>query len=572
MSSLRRFLGSTGLAALLAAALPAPVAAQSVGSLTQGLPSRQQLNPAARAAPQTPDRDLFSMGSAGPCPLTNSPLTFTLKSVDFHGAPPAEQKMLEGAYAGRIGQTIPVGEICDIRDTASRILFHNGILARVEIPEQRIADGALVMEVIEARVVNVQVRGDAGPVQDLVDSYVGKLRNMTPFDLNKAQRYLLLASDLPGVRVSAVIRPSTTSTTSTTSTERGAVDIDVTVKRDIADVAVNVQNMGSDAIGPWGGLVRGDLNSLTPFGEQTSLTLFTAFDWPEQRVAQLVETAHFGGEGLAGKLSLVYGETRPGGALAPLDLDSKAFVAEATLAYPLVRTRRRNLTLSGGLDWVDESTDLRGLGRLSADHLRVFFVRADADWRPMIGYRFLQLTGSAELRQGLPGIGASRDSDRFLSRIDAHPDAFVARVNGSVDVALAGPVMLHGALQAQYSPQALLAYEQLPLGVLTIGRGYDPSVLSGDEGVAGTIELRFGPFTPRPALQVQPYVFYDIGWVKNYGASQPDGSIDSVGVGLRARLTQRFSMDLAYACPLERAFAGQRRPDSKVLVNLTARF
>jgi hemolysin activation/secretion protein len=566
MSSLRRFLGSACLAALVAASASGPVLAQSVGSLTQGLPSREQLNPAARAAPQTPDRDLFSIGSSGPCPLASSPLTFTLKSVDFHGAPPAEQKALEAAYAGRVGQTIPVGEICDIRDSASRILFHNGILARVEIPEQHITDGALVMEVIEARVVNVRVRGDAGPVQDLVDSYVGKLRNMTPFDLNKAQRYLLLASDLPGIRIAAVIRPSTT------SEERGAVDIDVTVKRDIADVIVNVQNMGSDPIGPWGGLIRGDLNSLTPFGEQTSLTLFSAFDWPEQRVAQLVETAHFGSEGLAGKLSLVYGETRPGGVLAPLDLASTAFIAEATVAYPLVRTRRRNLTLSGGLDWVDESTDLRGLGRLSADHLRVFFVRADADWRPMIGDRLLQFTGSAELRQGLPGIGASRENDPFLSRFGAHPDAFVARVNGSVDVALGGPVMLHGALQAQYSPQALLAYEQLPLGVLTIGRGYDPSVLSGDEGVAGTIELRFGPFRPRQALQVQPYVFYDVGWVRNYGVGQPDGSIDSVGVGMRARLTERFSLDLAYACPLERTSLGPRRQDPKVLVNLTARF
>jgi len=566
MVSLRRLLGSTGVAALIAASASAPALAQSVGSLTQGLPSREQLNPAARAAPPAPDRDLFAMGSAGPCPLANSPLTFTLKSVAFHGAPPAEQKALEAAYASRVGQTIPVGEICDIRDSASRILFHNGILARVEIPEQHITDGALVMEVIEAKVVNVRVRGDAGPVQDLVDSYVGKLRNMTPFDLNKAQRYLLLASDLPGVRISAVIRPSTT------SEDRGAVDIDVTVKRDIGDVVVNVQNMGSDTIGPWGGLVRGDLNSLTPLGEQTSLTLFSAFDWPEQRVAQLVETAHFGSEGLAGKLSLVYGETRPGGALAPLDLDSKAFIAEASLSYPLIRTRRQNLTVSGGFDWVDESTDLRGLGQLSADHLRVVYLRADADWRPMIGNRYLQFTGSAEVRQGLSGVGASRENDPFLSRFGAHPDAFVARVNGSVDVALAGPVSLHGALQAQYSAVALLAYEQLPLGVLTIGRGYDPSALSGDEGVAGSIELRFGPFAPRPSLQVQPYVFYDVGWVRNYGISQPDGSIDSVGVGVRARMTERFSLDLAYACPLERLPLDPHRPDSRFLVNLTARF
>ncbi len=97
--------------------------------------------------------------------------------------------------------------ICRIRDRAARIIFDNGVLARVEIPEQRIAGGALVLEVIEAQVVNVRVRGDVGPAQAAVERYAEKLRGMKPFDMAKAQRYLLLASDVPGLRVRAAVRP-----------------------------------------------------------------------------------------------------------------------------------------------------------------------------------------------------------------------------------------------------------------------------------------------------------------------------------------------------------------------------
>jgi hemolysin activation/secretion protein len=567
-------LKSVGRSALLIAGVLAASAcgwasradAQSVAA--QGLPSRQELNPATRAEPPAPhaDRDLFSMAPGGPCPLAQSPLSFTLKSVEFRGAPAAEQAALAGAYKAELGRTIPVGEICAIRDAASRILFHNGILARVEIPEQRIADGALVMEVIEAKVVNVRVRGDAGPVQDLVDSYVGKLRNMTPFDLNKAQRYLLLASDIPGVRVSASIRPSTT------STDRGAVDIDVTVSREAADLVANVQNYGSNAIGPWGGLVRGDLNSFTRFGEQSSLTLYSAFTGDEQRVVQFVETARFGGEGLTGKLSLVDGETKPGGQLAVLGLDGKAFIGEAALSYPLIRARRRNLSLTGGVDWVDESTDITGAGRLSDDHLRIAYARADGDLRPWLGDRFMQLAGSVELRQGVTGLGASGAGDPNLSRFGGRPDAFVARFHGSLDLPLVGALSLHGAVEAQYAGVPLLAYEQMPLGTLTIGRGYDPSVLSGDKGVAGTAELRFGPVRMKSAIQVQPYLFYDAGRVENYGSGQPGGTIASTGIGARLQLANRWNLDLTYAVPLDAPTATIAKPGSKLLVNLTARF
>ncbi len=568
MSRLQRVLSSVGGAAILAAGAFTSAQAQSQVATPQALPSRQELNPATRAAPPVPhgDRDLFSIAPSGPCPLSESALTFTLKSVVFSGATADQQAALTYAYAADVGRTIPVSEICAIRDTASRILFNRGILARVEIPEQRIADGNVQMEVIEAKIVNVRVRGDAGPVQDLVESYVDKLRGLTPFDLNKAQRYLLLASDLPGVKIQAAIRPSTT------STDRGAVDIDVTVRREDYDAIFNVQNLGSEPVGRWGGLVRGDLNSFTRLGEQTSLTLYSVLDSDEQRVIQFVETAHFGSEGLAGRLSLVYGETQPGGVLKPLALDSTAFVGEGELSYPLIRARRKNLSIAGGFDWVDQKTEVGTAGVLTDESLRIFYLRADGDIRPWVADRPLQIEGSLELRKGIEGLGSSKAGQFTLSRFDGHPDAFVVRARGAAEYALASKFALRGTFQAQYANEALLSYEEMPVGDLTIGRGYDPSSVSGDKGIAGSIEGKFGPWRVTPKVLMAPYVFYDAARVSNYDVGSIDQTLTSAGVGVRVRLSDWFTFDLAYAHPFDRIAPSLPKPDPRILVSLTARF
>jgi hypothetical protein len=102
-----------------------------------------------------------------------------LNSVTFRGATAVSDAELRDAYAEFLGKSQPVSVICAIRDRAARIVFDRGILARVEIPEQRIAGGALVLEVIEAHVVNVRVRGDVGPAQAVIERYAEKLRGMS---------------------------------------------------------------------------------------------------------------------------------------------------------------------------------------------------------------------------------------------------------------------------------------------------------------------------------------------------------------------------------------------------------
>lgn len=531
------------------------------------LPSREELNPAARAPRvRLSQVDLFSAPTAGPCPLAESTLTFQLNSVVFTGASAEYLPALERRFARERGRTISVAEVCSLRDEASRALFSQGLLARVEIPPQSLEGGTLTLEVIEAKIVNVRVRGDVGPGQDAVERYLSKLRNLAPFDLDVAQRYLLLASDVPGMRVRGAIRPSTS------SEDRGAVDLDVTVTRDPYGAVANVQNFGSEAIGRWGGLVRGDLNSFTPLGEQSSLTLYSTLEGDEQQVIQFVETARLGGEGLTGRLSLVYGVTKPGEALEVLDLESDAFVAEAELAYPVIRSRRRNLNVAAGFSFVDQETEIGGLGTLADDKLRVAYLRTDGDAQLSAAAIPVAVQGAVELRQGLSGFGASEAGDPLLSRFDGEPDAFVLRVRGSAEALLAEKFSVRAIVQAQHADSPLLSYEQLPIGNLTIGRGYDPASISGDKGIAAAFEARFGPFRPTPSIPVQAYAFYDVAHVEALGLGALEADVASVGGGIRMNLTPRLNLDVAYAHPLDEPFTGFGEPDDRLLVSLTANF
>lgn len=557
-------------AAALATALPAwsQVPSPPTGPAPRAAPgtTAPELNPDTRLRRPAGRRsqDIFAPEPPGPCPLAESNVQVTLSSVTFQGATALTPEVLRATYADYIGRPQPVAVICAIRDRAARMLFDRGVLARVEIPEQRIAGGALVLEVIEAHVVNVRVRGDIGPAQAAVEGYVEQLRGMAPFDMARAQRYLLLASDIPGVNMRAAIRPST-------SAEKGAVDIDVTVTREDWQALANIQNLGSRTVGRWGGLLRGEVDSLTPLGEETALTAFRTLEANEQWLVQGTEAARLGSDGWIVRGSAAYGESHPGGPLKGLGLKSTSVIATLEGAYPLIRSRAKNLNLAGGFDVIDQKNDIAGAA-LSRDHLRILYLRADGDARTeAFGYPTL-LNGALTVRKGVSSLGGSDRGDP-LSRAGAKPDAWLARAAASAETAVTDRLVAAVRVQGQYSKDPLLPYEQLALGDLTVGRGYDPAAVLGDSGVAGAFEVRYGALAVYPRVLATPYAFFDAGWVRNHDAAASgldrNKTLKSVGGGVLFRIAGRANAEFTVAHTLDSATPGGGK-DTRVLIQLTA--
>ncbi|KRA83622.1 hypothetical protein ASD76_06210 [Altererythrobacter sp. Root672] len=534
------------------------------------LPSRQELDP-ARAAPipAAPRRDLFKGIEAAPCAFRDSPLKVKLSAVEFRGATAGDlalsDEALASTYAEFIGQEMPLSVVCDIRDRAAALYLRKGVLASVVIPEQQITEGRLTLTVVEARIEAVNYHGDAGPSQKQVERFLNHLRGLAPFDLDVAQRYLLLASDVPGVTIQSVLKPS--------AAGDGALDLDIAIARDSLDGSVMTQNYGSKTVGRDLNLARVDLNSFTSLGERTSVIAYGTLAADEQRVLQVVERFFIGGNGLAADLSGAWSWTRPGDTLRPLELEGESFAGSVRFTYPLIRHGRRNLNVGVGFDLIDQSVDFGGgLATLTDDHLRVFFARLDGHYAPAsLADHSFAMTGSLEVRQGIRGLGASSFGDPQASRYLAKPDATVFRAEGEVGARLAGPILGKIAATWQYTDDPLLSYEEHGVGNLSIGRGYDPSVASGDRALAATIELSTVPLPLQGGRSAwRPYVFYDAAELTNLGFGAGKLNLASAGFGIRAQLTPSVAIDVAYAEPFDSPFGVGDEPPARLLVSLSA--
>jgi hemolysin activation/secretion protein len=109
--------------------------------------------------------------------------------------------------------------------------------------------------------------------------------------------------------------------------------------------------------------------------------------------------------------------------------------------------------------------------------------------------------------------------------------------------------LLLARLNAQLTGDSLLSLEKLSIGGLETVRGYRQNQLVADNGVTGSLEVRFPPISSYTALQLAP--FFEIGTTWNNRAENPDPrTIASLGLGLIWQPSRSLSLRLDYGVPL----------------------
>ncbi|WP_225206648.1 ShlB/FhaC/HecB family hemolysin secretion/activation protein [Novosphingobium huizhouense] len=563
-----------GVAAVFGVAAPHAVLAQSLPA-TGGIPTRDQLQGVTGETAPAPAPRLSIAGGIehSPCPLADpqyADIKVTIGHVTFNGLKGASAEELESAWKPFAGTPQPIATLCEIRDAAGTILRNKGYLAAVQVPTQRIENGEVRMEVLYARVTAISARGETRGAERKLQEYLGQLTRNEIFDRNKAERYLLLARDLPGYNVQLTLRPA--------GSAPGELVGEVTVLRVPLVADLSIQNLASRATGRWGGQLRAQAFGLTGLGDATTLSYYATADFTEQHILQASHEFRPGSEGLVVGGQFTYAWTKPDIGPLPggLELEARTLFASLYARYPLVRSQRANLWLSAGLDLANQDVDL--IGPLTRDRLRVLWTRLDADavdtsraspaWRA---------SGALELRQGLDILDASHGcvgagcvGHTPLSRADGRPDATVVRAQGEFE-RVVGKVSFALLPRGQYAFTPLLGFEEFSGGNYTVGRGYDPGQIAGDDAVGVSLEVR----GPRYAvghgdIRVQPYVFGDVAWAWNKDVDGSDRLV-SVGGGVRSELGERFRLDATLAVPLEGTRLAPARPDPRFLVTLTTR-
>ncbi len=522
------------------------------------------------------------------CPLASpefADVKFTLQSVDFSGLGVVDASILRSAYTGYVGEEVSVAVVCEIRDRAATILRSAGYLAAVQVPPQTIESGKVKFDVLLARMTSVQVRGDAGPSEKLLKKYIDQLINEPVFNIDVAERYLLLARDIPGLDVRLALRP----VTSGAEGQPGDVIGEFNVVRTPVYVDANIQNFGSKQVGRFGGLLRTRFNGITGLGDETTISAYSTADFSEQQVLQVGHEFRVGGEGLRFGGNFTYAWTDPDIA-GNFDIESETLVAGLYATYPFIRKQSRNLFGTIGFEHIDQKTEIFGV-RTNEDDLSIAYARLDfnaiepGSISGRGGYSAFEpkwgMAGSLELRQGLGILGASEGcGPAFVrcigqtvipTRADGDPTAFVIRGQAKLDYRPTPLLAFTLKPRFQYSPDALFSYEEISGGNYTTGRGYDPGTIIGDSGYGLQTEVSYGSLIPDSpnGTAWQPYVYFDAMAVWNKNFPGDPQKIYSAGGGIRATIGRQASLDVMAVVPLKRGPFQTRRDSARALMTLT---
>jgi hemolysin activation/secretion protein len=358
------------------------------------------------------------------------------------------------------------------------------------------------------------------------------------------ERYLLLAGDLPGLKLSTTLKPS--------EKEVGASTLVVEVTEKPLDVSARVDNRGTKARGPIQYLGSVTLNNV--FGQHESLGVSYA-SVPRSKELKYVGLNYrhvLTNEGLTAFANGSYSWGRPGTAqLEQFDFATRSTLVEVGLAYPFVRTRERNLTLSGLAFMSDSNADVLR-EPYNVDRLRGVRVKLDADNADSSqGINQLNITFS----QGFEGLGGTSNDNPLASRAAGRVDFAKLEGSWSRTQGLLGNFSAHLAIYGQYAFTSLLASEQCGYGGRFFGRAYDPSQLLGDHCWQGVAELRYDlPVAQGVLSQVQLYGFTDYG--KLYTIVPSEGTAPTIqgasaGAGVRLAWGNFLNIDLTTARAIE---------------------
>lgn len=458
-----------------------------------------------------------------------------LASVVIRGSSVYDAPALFVLYRGQLGKPITADGARAIATALVAKYEHDGYAQpSITFDDTLLDAGVLRIDVFEARITAVTIRGDPGPHLARLESLGAGLRMEQPLLQADLQSAISQMRNLPGLTLSAATAPDDA------GPNLYKLDLDANFKR--LSGALRFSNRGTEEAGP--SFVLGQVTANGLFGGRTSLgaTFASATDYVEYHGIGALATVGLG----RGQLSFATFESRSDPHEQVVDLDDTYLRENSSVGFvrPIERGERMTVSLSAGLDLADLEI-VRSGAMLRDERLRMLKAGGVAVWR---GSATTQWAGSVELVKGLAGLGSGltapdlvddpRRADFFLTHLGlTRLTRFGERWSVRLDAL------------GQQTADVVPYDERFKIGGERLGRGYQVAEIAGDSGVGAKLEVR-RELLGAPAVleRVAIYGFYDIGAVWKNDVPGRD-SAATAGVGL-ARQGRRLSGTLELAQPL----------------------
>ena len=458
----------------------------------QGSQPLQENGPRALREP-TPSAALALPPAPPPAIIPPGGVTVTLKQVLVTGNTLIPQDELLNVLGPVVGQTFDFAGLSALADKLSVYYRNAGFpFARAYLPQQELQQGVLRIEVLEGRYGKITAHGDPS-LSPAAQRFLSPLQPGSVIESQLLERVTLILDDQPGVRSTPVVRPGK---------EVGTGDLSIEVQRDHRYAGeIGFDNNGTRYTGRNRAHASLDVDSPFTLGDQLSLQgMYTD---EQMWFGSASYALPLGANGLRGRVGYTRSYYTLGDSFATLDATGTANVTSAGLSYPLVRSQRRNVTVSATLEH-KRLRDRQGATETSSDKssnsvpLAVNFDMRDGVLRGGVTYGALTLTAGRLNLDGpteLADAATARSAGRF-NKLNLD----LARIQS-----VAERLDLYGRISAQWASKNLDSSQKFGLGGRNGVRAYPGGEGYGDAGAMVQVEVRYA------AGALMPYLFYDAG-------------------------------------------------------------
>jgi hemolysin activation/secretion protein len=482
-------------------------------ALGQVSPSRVTPETLRPAPTSTPGSLLLSGGAGLQAPAGAERLSVIIGRFAIEGAFPeldSETRIFSDAVEG---QRVTVARIYELANALEQAYARAGyVLVRVAVPPQKLNDrGILRIVVVDGFVERVQVDNVADRVRALVTDRMAPLIGRRHVKLDEIERRLLIAGDVPGLRLKSTLARGTT--------PGGALLVLEGTHRLVTATATIDDHLPA-SLGTWSYGANVALNSPLGFGEQFYTSAQSGGDRafaPTSPLRVLGAGAVFplGLDGWTVNPEYTYSRTVPkaeDGGLASIGHFQRFALRTA---YPLIRTRTQSFTLTGAFEYISQNVTLP-LFETDLDRDSYGVLRTGATYESGLPWWGAALQTSATLSHGTGGRDAADAiaSGVPLSRQGAGPR--FTKANGDAHLTQPLPegfrVDLIGRAQASFG-KPLLVPEQLSLDGPQAVSAYPSGSLNVDEGgiLRGELSRPFAVQSFVGPLILSPYGFGAFG-------------------------------------------------------------
>ncbi|MGB4191197.1 MAG: ShlB/FhaC/HecB family hemolysin secretion/activation protein [Rickettsiales bacterium] len=465
-------------------------------------------------------------------------IKFILKEVKIEGMTVFTTDAIKDIYIKDLNQEVSLAIAWEIANKITTRYRNEGyFLSRAYIPEQKIKDGTIKINIIEGYIAEIELPEDMQN-NKVIKTYADKLLKTRPATIDKVEEFVLKVNDLPGYSCRSVLSPIDKENFEGEGIKLTLVKTDKKSRGMISYDNNSSRYLGINEVS------SSYSTSLLPM-HQTTISGMSSLPTDKSNYGGIDHLVVLAPDLTLG-LSASTTKTYPGYTLDTYDIDSSANSMGMSLNYQWIRQRQENLSTKFMLNSINVTSNILGTA-LTRDHVRVlrsgFIYNKDDKWQ---GQNQVDFT----LSRGIAGLGSSQTNDLYLSRISAKPNFTKAELSLSRTQEIYNEWSAFIATSGQYTSNSLYSSEQFGYGGQNFGRAYDPSEITGDKGIKAVLELRYSGLDFSKELKVQPFSFYDIGSVTDNHVSNSTYSAASAGLGIRFATIWNQNCSIGVAWPL----------------------